>query len=144
MNTKRNILLLSLEKVVRVTIFLSIGIIFGCSEDSVSPTNNEDIIEYVNPEDVGWSSEKLEEAKQLAEQSGYTAVMALYDGKVFFAWGNTTRNYQCHSIRKPFLSALYGIHVAQGHINLDATMEELNIDDTPPSLTPEETSSLTD
>jgi len=98
----------------------------------------ENELEYVTPEDVGWSSEKLEEAGKFAEQIGSAAVMALYDGKVFFSWGEVSRNFQVHSIRKPFLSALYGIHVARGEINLDATMEELNIDDIPPSLTPEE------
>jgi CubicO group peptidase (beta-lactamase class C family) len=36
------------------------------------------------------------------------------------------------------LNALYGIHVNRGHIDLDATLEELNIDDIPPSLTKEE------
>ena len=34
-------------------------------------------LEYVIPEDVGYSSQKLEEAKQFAEQSGFNAVMAL-------------------------------------------------------------------
>jgi CubicO group peptidase (beta-lactamase class C family) len=35
----------------------------------------------------------------------------------------------CHSVRKSLLSALYGIHVDEGTINLDKTLEELNIDD---------------
>ena len=62
----------------------------------------------------------------------------MYDGKVLFSWGSVSHNYYTHSIRKPLLSALYGIHVNQGNINLDATMEDLNIDDIPPSLTNEE------
>jgi CubicO group peptidase (beta-lactamase class C family) len=36
------------------------------------------------------------------------------------------------------LSGLYGIHVENGNIELDATLEELEIDDIPPSLTYEE------
>jgi CubicO group peptidase (beta-lactamase class C family) len=46
--------------------------------------------------------------------------------------------FKVHSIRKSFLSALYGIAVAHGQINLDATREQLGIDDNEPSLTPEE------
>ena len=103
-----------------------------------SSGNNENQLEYVTPEEVGYSSEKLEAARDFAEQNGYAAVMALYDGKVFFHWGNITKIYWCHSIRKPFLSALFGIHVARNSINLNATLEDLNIDDIPPSLTPEE------
>ena len=106
-----------------------------CDEYGINPSN---LLEYVSPEAVGYSSEKLVEAKKLVEQSGYAAVMALYDGKVFFSWGDITRNYWCHSIRKPFLSALYGIYVGRGDINLDASLAMLNIDDIPPSLTPEE------
>ncbi|MBN2030640.1 serine hydrolase [bacterium] len=117
---------------------LGMSIFMGCSKDPASSSKDDNQLEYVTPEEVGYSSEKLDAAKQFAEQSGYAAIMALYDGKVFFSWGEITKNYECHSIRKPFLSALYGIHVAKNNINLDATLEELNIDDIPPSLTSEE------
>lgn len=120
-------------------VMIGISLTFlGCTEESTPPVIYENQLEYVTPEDVGYSSALLDSAKQFAEQSGYAAVMALYDGKVFFSWGNVTYNYQCHSIRKPFLSSLYGIHIAQGQINIDATLEDLGIDDIPPSLTLEE------
>jgi len=95
-------------------------------------------LEYVAPEDVGWSSQKLEEAKAFAEKINSAAVMVLYDGKVFISWGNVEIKYKIHSIRKPLLSALYGIYWGRGKINLDATLKELKIDDIPPSLTEEE------
>jgi CubicO group peptidase (beta-lactamase class C family) len=95
-------------------------------------------LKYVAPEDVGWSSKKLEAAKAFAEKINSAAVMVLYDGKVFISWGNVATKYHLHSIRKPLLSALYGIYWGRGKINLDATLEELNIDDIPPSLTKEE------
>jgi hypothetical protein len=117
---------------------LSLNLFIHCSKDPISPEEDTNQLEYVSPEEVGYSSEELEEARQFAEQSGYAGVMALHDGRVFFHWGEITRNYWCHSIRKPFLSALYGIHVEQGHLDLDATLEELGIDDIPPVLTNEE------
>jgi CubicO group peptidase (beta-lactamase class C family) len=95
-------------------------------------------LEYVTPEEVGWSSQKLEEAKAFAEKINSAAVMVLYDGKVFVSWGKTTAKYSLHSIRKPLLGALYGIYWGRGKINLEATLKELNIDDIPPSLTEEE------
>jgi len=94
-----------------------------------------DGLQYVAPEDVGWSSQGLDSLKQLAQESGYAAIMAAYDGKVFFSWGDTTRNFRIHSIRKPLESALYGIHVSRGEIDLEETLEQLGIDDIPPSLT---------
>jgi CubicO group peptidase (beta-lactamase class C family) len=110
---------------------------YGCSEDPVS-NDDQDFLKYVQPEEVGWSSEKLAEINSMVEQSGYAAMMAVHDGKVFYTWGNLSHNYWCHSIRKPFLSALYGIHVNEGNINLDATVGELHIDDIPPVLTESE------
>jgi CubicO group peptidase (beta-lactamase class C family) len=95
-------------------------------------------LEYVAPEDVGWSSQKLEAARAFAEEINSAAVMVLCDGKVFVSWGNVTTKYSIHSIRKPLLSALYGIYWGRGKINLEATLEELKIDDIPPSLTKEE------
>jgi CubicO group peptidase (beta-lactamase class C family) len=95
-------------------------------------------LEVISPEDAGWSSKKLEEAKAFAEQVNSAAVMVLYDGKVFISWGNVATKYSIHSIRKPLLSALYGIYWGRGKINLSATLEELKIDDIPPVLTPEE------
>lgn len=114
------------------------NLFIGCTEDTTSPDDDDNKLEHVKPEDVGYSSESLDDAKEFAKQNGYSAVMALYDGKVFFSWGDVTYNYKCHSIRKPFLSALYGIHIAEGNINIDATLEDLGIDDIPPSLTAEE------
>lgn len=122
-----------------VTIILFIASTFiRCTEDPASQGNDENSLKYVIPEDVGYSSEKLDEAKQFAETTGFASMMALYDGKVFFSWGDITRNYKCHSIRKPFLSSLYGIYVTNGVIDLDETLEELGIDDIPPGLTSEE------
>ena len=121
-------------------ISLSIVLILfvGCKDDPVSSYDNSRDLKSVIPEDVGYSSEKLDEVAEFAETSGFDAVIVLYDGQILFSWGEVSTNYYAHSIRKPFLSALYGIHVTEGNIDLDKTLEELNIDDIPPSLTPEE------
>jgi CubicO group peptidase (beta-lactamase class C family) len=115
------------------------GLLFSCSGGGSGTESNTSgggqPLEFVEPEEVGYSSENLMEAERFAWEIGCSAVMAVYDGKVFFAWGNISKNFRCHSIRKPFLSALYGIHLAKGGINLDATLEDLHIDDIPPGLT---------
>jgi len=87
------------------------------------------------PEQLGWSSEKLAAARAYSEKIGSAAVMIVDDGIVVDAWGDITRKYMCHSMRKSLLSALIGIHVEEGHIDLSKTMEELGIDDNEPSLT---------
>ena len=90
------------------------------------------------PERLGWSSEKLAEARAYSEAIGSAAVMIVDDGVVVAAWGDVTRKFKCHSMRKSLLSALIGIHVAEGNIDLAKTMEDLGIDDYEPALTFEE------
>jgi CubicO group peptidase (beta-lactamase class C family) len=121
-----------------VTLLLNIT---GCGAQSL-PDQPVAVVDpdlpTVAPEDVGWSSDKLAELAAYAESVNYTAIVLACDGKVFFSWGEVEKNYQCHSIRKPFLSALYGFYVDDGTIGLDQTMADLGIDDIPPSLTAEE------
>lgn len=95
-------------------------------------------LETVSPEEVGWSTERLRAAAEYAGELGYSAIVMACQGKVFFTWGEIARNYRCHSLRKPFLSALYGIYVDNKTINLDLTLADLGIDDIPPALSPDE------
>ncbi len=87
------------------------------------------------PEKRGWSRDELKAARDFSATTATAAVMVVVDGQVLDQWGETTARYNVHSIRKSFLSALYGIHVNQGHINLSNTMAELGIDDNEPALT---------
>ena len=82
-----------------------------------------------NPESVGWSSAKLQNAYEFAQNTQTAAMMIVYQGKVLYHWGDLTRKFWVHSCRKSFMSALYGIHVSAGHIDLSKTMAELGIDD---------------
>ena len=97
------------------------------------PSKNWEKIE--NPQEYGYSLEKLSEAEKYCREINSAAFMVVVDGKVLFEYGETARKFSCHSIRKSFLSALYGIYVKKGVINLNSTLGELGIDDGEPSLT---------
>ncbi|MFA9560091.1 serine hydrolase domain-containing protein [Evansella sp. AB-rgal1] len=86
-------------------------------------------VPHETPEDAGWSSEKLQDAWEYYNSINSTAAMAIKDGKVLFAWGDISANTNGHSIRKSFLSALYGIYEDTGEIDLQSSLHELNIDD---------------
>lgn len=88
-----------------------------------------------SPEKLGWSPAKLQDARAYAATIQTAAVMVVTDGRVLDEWGETARRFNVHSIRKSFLSALYGIHVHEGRINPALTMKDLGIDDNEPSLT---------
>ncbi|WP_034945748.1 serine hydrolase domain-containing protein [Erwinia oleae] len=60
------------------------------------------------------------------------AVMILQYGKLIYHYGDVERRYQCHSMRKSFLSALIGQAVAEGRFDLSLTLAALGIDDRQP------------
>ncbi len=91
--------------------------------------------QFESPEQAGWSSAKLAVAREYADSISSAAVFIVHQGRVVSEWGETTKRFNVHSIRKSFLSALYGIYVNEGKINLNATMAELGIDDNEPRLT---------
>ena len=78
---------------------------------------------------IGWSEEKLRAARAYAGTIDTAAVMIVVGGRVLDEWGEVTTRVNAHSIRKSLLSALYGIHVRDGRIQLTKTLAELGIDD---------------
>jgi CubicO group peptidase (beta-lactamase class C family) len=90
------------------------------------------------PEDYGWSSSKLAQAEAFSRQIGSAAVMVVDNGVAVAAWGHVAYRYPLHSIRKPLLSALVGIHAAEGAIDITRSLEDLGIDDVAPGLSPTE------
>ena len=97
-----------------------------------------------SPEELGWSSEGLVEARSFSERLGSAAVMIVHRGVVVDAWGDITRNYICHSVRKSLISALYGIYVAEGKIDIARTLQELGIDDYTPLTETEKRATVAD
>jgi CubicO group peptidase (beta-lactamase class C family) len=135
---------LSLRRYLTILMFFTL-IIFGCSDDSsqnivapvpyTPPELTNTTWEMIDdPESVGWSIEKLQVAYAYSQNIQTAAVMIIYDGKVLYHWGEIGRKFWVHSCRKSFMSALYGIHVNEGNIDLSKTMADLGIDDNPPSL----------
>ena len=90
----------------------------------------------IAPAQAGWSTAGLKAAEDSSRTIQTAAVMVVSGGRVVGEWGEPTRKFNVHSIRKSFLSAMYGIYVHEGRIDLSATLESLGIDDNEPSLTP--------
>ena len=124
----------------------------ACGDDAVAPSELIDPSEIgdgsgypglswwsaPSPEALGWSSEALRGASRLASDMGSGAFMVVDRGILVWEYGDTDRNWIVQSVRKSFLSALYGIYHDEGDIDLSLTLAELGIDDKPPSLSEEE------
>ncbi|KAA0700439.1 class C beta-lactamase-related serine hydrolase [Neorhizobium sp. P12A] len=91
-----------------------------------------------SPEAVGWSGAQLEAAYDFAATIGTSAIFVVQDGIVASEWGAVSYTGGIASMRKSLLSALIGIHVAEGTIDLRTTIAELGIDDCEPVLTQQE------
>ena len=94
----------------------------------------ESWMRYVDVEQAGFDPEKLKAARKVWEEMPSSAFMVIADGAVVASWGNPNRRFMCHSVRKSFLSALYGIYWDRGTMDLNKTLFDLGIDDTPDPL----------
>lgn len=91
-----------------------------------------------NIEELGWSKERLEVAKLRAAEVGSAAGMIVTGGRIVASWGDVTKTFHAHSLRKSFMNALYGVYAAEGRINTSLTLRQLGITEQPTPLTAEE------
>ena len=89
---------------------------------------------------AGWSKEKLAAAREYANADSIhtSAVMIVQGGEVVDEWGDFDKKIDSYSVRKSLLSALYGIYSSEGVIDINQTLEQLGINDSPDLLTKEE------
>jgi CubicO group peptidase (beta-lactamase class C family) len=93
---------------------------------------------HTSPAAAGWKLDRMKQVSDYLQRLPVTGVMLIQHGVVVAQGGEIDNRTQLHSCRKSFLSALIGIAVAKGQIHLDDTLDQLHIDDIPPSLTPTE------
>jgi len=119
-------------RIVFVFVLLGALVRFGpvAAEDSFPAAEWE----HPTPAESGWSESGLAQARAFSDQIRSSAVVIVHHGKVVAEWGDTTKPTELASIRKSLLSALIGIAVSEGRVNLDSTLGELGIDDNPPAL----------
>ena len=84
---------------------------------------------YADPADAGFDAAALEAARVVWEGIPSSAFLVVSDGAVVAAWGDVDRRFMCHSVRKSFMSALYGIYWDRGEIELNKNLVDLGIDD---------------
>ena len=96
--------------------------------DFVFPNNSWEYIK--DPSEQGWDTTKLKSLKQfIIDSANTTGMMVIQHGKVIFSYGDLKELSYIASCRKSVLSILYGPFVENGQINLNSTLEQLNIDD---------------
>ncbi|MCR6110815.1 serine hydrolase [Bacillus sp. A301a_S52] len=95
-------------------------------------------------EAAGWNLDALEQARRYYESINSTAVMVIYEGKVLLSWGEVAEPTNAHSVRKSFLSALFGIELEKGTFHLEETLSDFGINDHTPLTDIEKSAYLAD
>ena len=90
------------------------------------------------PDPRGWDTGRLERARGYFETLDSAAFMVVHRGEPVIAWGDIDVRYTAQSMRKPLVGAIIGQLVAEGALDLDATLAGMGIDDSDPALTEEE------
>ncbi len=112
------------------SIIISIFILLLAASCKQSPEYPGETWNFADrPEDFGFSSEGLNEAREYSATINTAAVVIVRNGVIVDEWGEVEEKYNTHSIRKSFLSAMYGNYVKEGLIDIDITLEEMGIDD---------------
>jgi len=96
------------------------------------------------PREAGWDPAGFEQLRGLAEEADASAVMIVTGGEIVFSYGPTDRPMFLASVRKSVLSALIGIAVEEGVLELDDTVVRWGIDDDPPLMESEREATLRD
>lgn len=95
--------------------------------DDVYP--DEHWTRWVEPQQGGFSSEGLEPVEERLEELPSDAMMVVSGGRVAYEYGDFRRVSYLASVRKSILAMLYGPYVQHGTIDLDRTLDDLEIDD---------------
>ena len=82
-----------------------------------------------DPASAGFSAEALDAIHPYVDGINTTAVMAVVGGRVLFEHGPVESISYLASVRKSILAMLYGRYVEDGTIDLEATLEDLGMDD---------------
>lgn len=89
----------------------------------------ENWMKFKNFEDAGFTTSEIENIKDQYIKSGSSALMIIYDGAVVLSLGEISRRHLDQSMRKSYLSALFGIFKEKGLIDIQETLSSLGIDD---------------
>ena len=99
-------------------------------DDCVFPGDTWELMRGPELARHGWDRETLGRATTfLQDSANSTGVVVAHKGRVVFTFGDIEELSYLASVRKSILAMLYGQWVENGVIDLDASLEELGVDD---------------
>jgi len=110
-----------------LSLFLIVTIMSSCASTTVYP--DAEWARIAEPESVNFSAEGLEALRDHLGNLPSTGCVVIVDGQILFENGNIADTSYIASVRKSVLAMLYGNYVADGTIDLNKTLTDLQITD---------------
>lgn len=121
---------LELKRLVPIALLLILGCSVQSNESNSIYFPGEIWESEVDLKGQGWDVTRLDEVKAFVEDSCHTTgMMVVHKGKVLFEYGDIHKVSYIASCRKSVLALLYGPFVEVGQIDLNSTLEDLQLDD---------------
>jgi len=114
----------------KITILLFISsLLLSCtSEAQIYPNSN-----WSRQEDLtkmGWGeTERTVFNRYIIDSTNITGLVIVHKGQIVYEYGDIEENSYIASCRKSILAMLFGKYIENGTLDLDKTLEELNIND---------------
>jgi len=106
-------------------------VVVSCATHSTTSVSSG-WLQHTDVRQAGFDAQALRAVCERADSLHSGALMAVFRGRVILACGDVSWKFEAHSVRKSLVSGLYGIAVARGEINLDATLADFAIDERTP------------
>jgi CubicO group peptidase (beta-lactamase class C family) len=129
----------------KVSIILIISLLLlGCSSEAqIYP--NENWATQENPSETGWSETGRSTFRRyIIDSTNITGLVIVHKGEIILEYGDISENSYIASCRKSVLAMLFGKYVENGTLDLDKTLEDLNINDVSKLLPIEKKATLKD
>ena len=104
-------------------------ILLMLSYQLVNAQKDNNWYQYQDVAQVGFAKKMLDSVVYKYDNMRSASFMVIYKGSVLLSLGDPARRFMCHSIRKSFMSAMYGIYKEKGVLDLSKTLRELGIQD---------------
>lgn len=90
---------------------------------------DEEFSQAAEVESLGWSKTNLSKVLNEVKELNAASFMIVTCGEIVASYGNISKQYKVHSIRKTLINSLYGIYYDRKIIRLDEALSTLDIDD---------------
>ena len=129
----------------RISIAFFLAFLFSNCKGDAQIFPDKEWETHQNPTMEGWGEmERSDFTRFIIDSTNITGLVIVHKGQVVLEYGDLEENSYIASCRKSVLAILFGKYVENGLINLDKTLDQLEIEDHSPLLEIEQSATVQD